>query len=54
MLVLIPGGILLARTLDVFTIQMRFALPMVPIGMAIYYLAWKYIVGFLNDEMGIG
>jgi len=53
-LVLIPGGILLARTLDVFTIQMRFALPMVPIGMAIYYLAWKYIVGFLNDEMGIG
>jgi hypothetical protein len=25
----------------------------VPIGMAVYYLAWKYLVGFLNDEVGI-
>jgi len=52
-LILIPGGIALARLLDVFTIQLRFAVPMVPIGMAVYYLAWKYLVGFLNDEMGI-
>lgn len=51
--VLVPAGVLLARTLDVFTIQWRFALPMVPIGMAVYYLAWKYVVGFLNEEMGI-
>jgi hypothetical protein len=53
-LILIPGGIALARLLDVFTIQLRFALPMVPIGMGVYYLAWKYFVGFLNQEMGIG
>jgi hypothetical protein len=26
---------------------------MVPIGMAVYYLAWKYLVGFLNAEIGI-
>ena len=52
-LFLIPGGVALARLFDVFTIQWRFALPMVPIGMAIYYLAWKYLVGFLNEEMGI-
>jgi len=52
-LVLMPGGVGLARALDVFTIQWQFALPMVPIGMAVYYLAWKYIVGFLNEEMGI-
>jgi hypothetical protein len=32
---------------------MPFALPMVPIGMAVYYLGWKYLVGFLNQEMGI-
>ena len=51
--ILAPAGVVLARTLDVFTIQWRFALPMVPIGMAVYYLAWKYLVGFLNDEMGI-
>lgn len=38
---LIPAGVALARTLDAFTIQLRFAIPMVPIGMAIYYLAWK-------------
>jgi hypothetical protein len=50
---LIPGGILLARLFDTFTIQWQFALPMFPIGMAVYYLAWKYFVRFLNEEMGI-
>jgi hypothetical protein len=52
-LVLMPAGVLLVRALDVFTIQWRFALPMVPIAMATYYLAWKYFVGFLNEEVGI-
>ena len=50
---LAPAGAALAYTLEVFTIQWRFALPMVPIGMVVYYLAWKYAVGFLNEEMGI-
>ncbi|HET9468895.1 MAG TPA: hypothetical protein VFO48_10810 [Vicinamibacterales bacterium] len=52
-ILLIPGGIALARLFDVFTIQWQFALPMFPVGMTIYYLAWKYLVGFLNKEMGI-
>ena len=52
-LILIPGGVALARMLDVFSIQLRFALPMIPIGMTAYYLAWKYFVSFLNGEMGI-
>ncbi len=52
-LLLIPAGVTLARALDVFTIQLRYAVPIAPIGMAIYYLAWKYLVGFLNDEVGI-
>ena len=52
-LLLMPAGVVLARTLDVFTIQWQFAIPAAPLGMAVYYLAWKYIVGFLNDEMGI-
>ena len=51
--VLIPGGIALAGLVDTFTIQWRFALPMLPIGGALYYLAWKYCVGFLNEELGI-
>ena len=50
---LIPGGIGLARLFDTFAIQWQFALPMFPIGMAVYYLAWKYLVGFLNEEVGI-
>ncbi len=52
-LLLMPGGVALARVLDAFTVQWQFALPMVPIGMATYYLAWKYLVGFLNEEVGI-
>ena len=52
-LILIPFGILLARQFDVFTIQPQFALPMFPVGMTVYYLAWKYLVGFLNEEVGI-
>ena len=52
-LILIPGGVALARLLDAFTIQLQFAVPMVPIGMGVYYLAWKYLVGFLNQELGI-
>lgn len=52
-LLLVPGGAALARALDAFSIQLQFALPMIPIGMAIYYLAWKHLVGRLNAEMGI-
>jgi hypothetical protein len=52
-LLLIPGGMALARTLDVFHIQLRYALPIIPIGMGIYYLAWKFLVGFLNEERNL-
>jgi hypothetical protein len=52
-LILIPGGMALARVLDVFHIQLLYALPIIPVGMGIYYLAWKFLVGFLNEEMGI-
>lgn len=50
---LVPLGITLARVLDVFSIQLWFALPAIPVGMAVYYLVWKHVVGFLNAEMGI-
>ena len=52
-LLLFPGGIALTRALDVFAIQWQYALPMIPIGMAAYYLAWKFLIGFLNQEIGI-
>ena len=53
-LFLIPGGMALARSLDVFGIQLRYALPIIPISMGIYYLAWKFLVGFPNKETSIG
>jgi hypothetical protein len=52
-LILVPAGVTLARLLDVFTIQLGFALPIIPIGMAVYYLVWKHLLGFLNAEVGI-
>ena len=52
-LLLMPLGVALAGALDVFHLQWTFVLPMAPVGMTIYYLAWKYLVGFLNQEVGI-
>jgi len=54
-LLLAPGGYFVARLLEfpipygVFHV-VPFALP---IGLIVYYLVWKYFVGFLNAELGI-
>jgi hypothetical protein len=54
-LLLAPGGCLVTWLLK-FTVPPAvfhvapFALP---IGLIIYYLVWKYFVGFLNAELGI-
>jgi hypothetical protein len=50
---LVPAGVLLGRALELFHIQMGYALLAIPVGMAMYYLAWKFLVGSLNREMGI-
>ena len=52
-LLLMPLGFALASALDVFPVQWELALPMAPGGATVYYLAWKYLVGFLNQEVGI-
>ena len=52
-LLLMPMGFALASALDVFPVQWDLALPMAPLGATVYYLAWKYLVGFLNQEVGI-
>ena len=52
-LLLFAGGVTLVHVQHLFPIQLRFALPAIPIGMAVYYLAWKFFVGFLNVEVGI-
>ena len=54
-LLLAPGGYVVTRLLGfevpraVFHVA-PFALP---VGLILYYLAWKYFVGFLNAELGI-
>jgi hypothetical protein len=50
---LVPAGILLARTTDLFYLQMGYALLAIPVGMTMYYLAWKFLVGSLNAEVGV-
>ena len=50
---IVPAGILLARTTELFYIQMGYALLAIPVGMAMYYLAWKFLVGSLNAEVGV-
>jgi len=54
-LLLGPGGYVVARLLD-FTIphEVFVLAPFgLPVALIIYYLAWKYFVGFLNAELGI-
>lgn len=48
-LILVPMVRLRLPTL-IGTEDMLFVLPL---GMAAYYLVWKFVVGFLNHEMGI-
>src|SRR5437870_485191 len=45
-LLLIPMGLLLAHLYGVRVITPALAAPAAPFGMAIYYLAWKYLVGY--------
>jgi hypothetical protein len=44
----------LLGVLDVVTIGLVTVLPVIPFVMALYYLVWKFVVGFLNREVGIG
>jgi hypothetical protein len=54
-LLIMPAGYLVARLLE-FPIPhgVFFAVPFgFPIALIVYYLVWKYFVGFLNAELGI-
>ena len=54
-LLLAPMGYLIARALQISIPPAKLHdLPFgVVIGLVIYYLAWKYLVGFLNAELGV-
>jgi hypothetical protein len=52
-LVLIPLGLLLARVLGLDFIRPAVGLALAPVAIGVYYLAWKYLVGYCNDVLGI-
>jgi len=54
-LLLAPGGYVVTRLLGFTVPHVVFVLApfALPVGLIIYYLAWKYFVGFLNAELGI-
>jgi hypothetical protein len=53
-ILIVPFGVALAGALGVFRVQSLVVLPLALTAMAAYYLVWKYAVGFLNAEVGIG
>jgi hypothetical protein len=52
---LVPGAYLVTRLLDfeIPSIVLKVAPFNLIIGLIVYYLLWKHIVGFLNAELGI-
>jgi hypothetical protein len=50
---LIPLGVALARLLDIEIITAGVVAVFAPIAIIIYYLAWKYLVGYFNRALGI-
>jgi len=55
LLLVIPCGYLVTRLLDFTVPHVLIALApfTIPVGLIVYYLVWKYFVGFLNAELGI-
>jgi hypothetical protein len=51
--VLVPFGLILARALDITFINLKLVAMAFPVGLAVYYLAWKYIVRFFSELVGI-
>jgi hypothetical protein len=51
---LLPVGVALARALDIWIVTPGLVLTVAPVGLIVYYLAWKHIVGFFNQVLGVG
>jgi hypothetical protein len=52
-LILVPSGLLLEQFMETAPITPLGALAVLPVAVAIYYLAWKHIVGFFNHAVGL-
>ena len=52
-LLLVPAGLLMAALLQIDLLTPAMAAAGLPFAMAVYYLAWKYLVGFCNNLVGV-
>jgi hypothetical protein len=52
-LLLMPLGLLLARVFAIDIITPQLVVVFAPFAIAMYYLAWKYLVAYLNAVLGI-
>ena len=52
-LIPVPGGLLLEQFMETAPITPLGALAVLPVAVALYYLAWKHIVGFFNHAVGV-
>ena len=52
-LLLVPAGLLMAALLDINLLTPAMAAAALPFAMAMYYLAWKYLVSFCNHLVGV-
>lgn len=52
---LAPVGFTLARALDIWIVTPTpmLIITVIPVVLIIYYLAWKHVVGFLNQLLGV-
>jgi hypothetical protein len=50
---LAPVGLTVARALDILTVTPGLIITVAPVGLVVYYLAWKHIVGFFNKVVEV-
>ena len=53
-LLLMPSGLWLARLLEIPFVTAATGLIVLPVGLVVYYLAWRHAVAFFNDVVGVG
>lgn len=52
--ILVPLGLTLASFTGIPFVRFKLVAAAFPVGLVVYYLAWKYLVRFLNELLGIG
>jgi hypothetical protein len=50
--IIVPLGVTVAKALD-FQLPYQIGWVALPVALSVYYLAWKYIVNFFNEVLGV-